>query len=279
MNKSKDKKLNMEPLTSLSSAELRKLAYEDYGNQLQEASFMSTIISNDKGYRNWDDMYWKDVDGKSCPYIGYLFHANSVTTSVDFLDTGYIYSREMGEKLKKQTAQRSDDLDKSLGIYNDIFFDNADIPHYAGTNTSAYGPIMFVFNAETIRGRRVRVTRANPFVRDNLTYESFFFRDVESIRDEINHGGTNRFLMNSMHHTTIYNTGMIPLKGNLEAIYIEKHRSGDGREKRIYNKLRKELDRHGLKDVKLAIRDALPSEDFDGYANNYDVLWKEPEVW
>ena len=84
--------------------------------------------------------------------------------------------------------------------------------------------------------------------------------------------------MNTMHHTTIYNTETIPLKGNLEAIYIERHRSGDRRELKLRDRLRRELDKNGLKDVEIAIREMAPKVDNFGYANDYNVLWDEPVV-
>ena len=278
MTKTNNKKLNTELITSLSNEDYRKLVDKDCQNQFQMGGYMCTIISNEKGYRNWDGMYWVDSDGKLWPYIGRLYHANSVPTAFDYISRGYIYSRQKGDEFNKQTAQRSDELDKALGIYNDIFFDTSDIPYCVGTNTSAYGPIMFVLKPQVIKGKRIRVTKLNPFVKNNLTYDSLYYKDVEGIKAGINDGGTTRFLMNTMHHTTIYNTDTIPLKGNLEAIYIERHRSGDRRELKLRDRLRRELDKNGLKDVEIAIREMAPKVDNFGYANDYNVLWNEPVV-
>lgn len=278
MTKTNNKKLNTELITSLSNEDYRKLVDKDCQNQFQMGGYMCTIISNEKGYRNWDGMYWVDSDGKLWPYIGRLYHANSVPTAFDYISRGYIYSRQKGDEFNKQTAQRSDELDKALGIYNDIFFDTSDIPYCVGTNTSAYGPIMFVLKPQVIKGKRIRVTKLNPFVKNNLTYDSLYYKDVDGIKAGINDGGTTRFLMNTMHHTTIYNTETIPLKGNLEAIYIERHRSGDRRELKLRDRLRRELDKNGLKDVEIAIREMAPKVDNFGYANDYNVLWNEPVV-
>ena len=278
MTKTNNKKLNTELITSLSNEDYRKLVDKDCQNQFQMGGYMCTIISNEKGYRNWDGMYWVDSDGKLWPYIGRLYHANSVPTAFDYISRGYIYSRQKGDEFNKQTAQRSDELDKALGIYNDIFFDTSDIPYCVGTNTSAYGPIMFVLKPQVIKGKRIRVTKLNPFVKNNLTYDSLYYKDVDGIKAGINDGGTTRFLMNTMHHTTIYNTETILLKGNLEAIYIERHRSGDRRELKLRDRLRRELDKNGLEDVEIAIREMAPKVDNFGYANDYNVLWNEPVV-
>ena len=122
MTKTNNKKLNTELITSLSNEDYRKLVDKDCQNQFQMGGYMCTIISNEKGYRNWDGMYWADSDGKLWPYIGRLYHANSVPTALDYISRGYIYSRQKGDEFNKQTAQRSDELDKALGIYNDIFY-------------------------------------------------------------------------------------------------------------------------------------------------------------
>ena len=182
MTKTNNKKLNTELITSLSNEDYRKLVDKDCQNQFQMGGYMCTIISNEKGYRNWDGMYWVDSDGKLWPYIGRLYHANSVPTAFDYISRGFIYSRQKGDEFNKQTAQRSDELDKALGIYNDIFFDTSDIPYCVGTNTSAYGPIMFVLKPQVIKGKRIRVTKLNPFVKNNLTYDSLYYKDVDGIK-------------------------------------------------------------------------------------------------
>ena len=64
MTKTNNKKLNTELITSLSNEDYRKLVDKDYQNQFQMGGYMCTIISNEKGYRNWDGMYWVDSDEK-----------------------------------------------------------------------------------------------------------------------------------------------------------------------------------------------------------------------
>lgn len=54
--------------------------------------------------------------------INYLYHSNTVETSITFLRHGGLLSRGAVEKNGlNQTPQRSDEIDKQLGIYNDIF--------------------------------------------------------------------------------------------------------------------------------------------------------------
>ena len=53
----------------------------------------------------------------------YLYHGNSVITSLSFILNKKLFSRKYGEdNAIPQTFQKSDDKDKEQDIYNDIFF-------------------------------------------------------------------------------------------------------------------------------------------------------------
>lgn len=119
--------LNTKQLTKLTSKEHRDLADAHYKDQLRISAYMGAFISDSNGYQNQDAMKWRDDNGKSWPYVGRLYHANSAPTSFDYIRRGCIYSRQKGEGFGVQTAQRSDNLDKKLGIYNDIL-GNMNIP-------------------------------------------------------------------------------------------------------------------------------------------------------
>ena len=88
-----------------------------------------------------------------------LYHANSVRTSLSYLDLGYLYPRSRGAG--EQTAQASDEMDRELMIYDDIFFDNIDIAQIC--NGSVYGPIMFVFDDDILDDAEIRITKTNPY--------------------------------------------------------------------------------------------------------------------
>ena len=69
----------------------------------------------------------------------YLYHGNSVITSLSFILNKKLFSRKYDEdNVIPQTFQKSDDKDKEQDIYNNIFFDNSDIGE---ANICAYGPI------------------------------------------------------------------------------------------------------------------------------------------
>ena len=114
----------------------------------------------------------------------YLYHANSVITSLGFILNKKLFSRKYGEdNFIPQTRQRSDSKDKKQGIYNDIFFDNSDIGEF---KICAYGPITFVFSAEEIfnLNKDVKVTSENPI---NLEeYANMYFSGLLEIKKEMN---------------------------------------------------------------------------------------------
>jgi len=95
-----------------------------------------------------------------------IFHANSVKTSVSQLRLGGLASRQRVERNQlPQTNQYTDYLDRSLGIWNDIFLDTVNI-HSQISDRNKYGPVLFEMSVEMLRNlpapSRVLVTRSNP---------------------------------------------------------------------------------------------------------------------
>ena len=95
-----------------------------------------------------------------------LHHANTVTTSCTFLRIGGLASRGYVEDHRlPQTPQYSDDADKRLGIWYDVFTDGVDI-HARGSIRNNYGPVLFMLPATILLklppGTAVLITRKNP---------------------------------------------------------------------------------------------------------------------
>lgn len=95
-----------------------------------------------------------------------LHHANTVTTSCTFLQIRGLASRGYVEDRRlPQTPQYSDDADKRLGIWHDVFTDGVDI-HARGSIRNNYGPVLFMLPATVLLklppGTDVLVTRKNP---------------------------------------------------------------------------------------------------------------------
>ncbi len=54
--------------------------------------------------------------------VNHLYHANSVATACTFLENGGLLSRGLVEKLNLyQTPQESNEQDKKMDVFNDIF--------------------------------------------------------------------------------------------------------------------------------------------------------------
>ena len=120
----------------------------------------------------------------------YLYHANSVITSLTFLRNGGLMSREIVEKSHlPQSPQITDDDDKKFHIYNDIFFDSMDL-HKRFANLNHYGPVLFVYSIDVLDlldDYEIQVTKNNPknwpetiaeedkYHRDAKDWESHFF--------------------------------------------------------------------------------------------------------
>lgn len=79
-----------------------------------------------------------------------LYHTNTVETALSFFcGNGLMSRQECGDRRNfPQTPQASDNLDRNLGIYNDIFFDAVNITERTGV--SYYGPVIFEYNAELL---------------------------------------------------------------------------------------------------------------------------------
>lgn len=104
----------------------------------------------------------------------HLFHANTVLTSLTYLRYGGLLSRETVENIKlPQTPQETDESDKNLEIFNDIFFDSVDI-HKRISTLNDYGPVLFVYSVDvldSLNNYEICVTRDNPIRWDTQILE------------------------------------------------------------------------------------------------------------
>ncbi|MBR3278797.1 MAG: hypothetical protein IKG01_07895 [Lachnospiraceae bacterium] len=268
--------LRSTPLRELSDAE-KKAAFNANNDG---TPYLLAVLKGEKNNWKGNDTTLTGMDDREYPARDRLFHANSVKTAVSFIRNKGLFSRAYGEARGLQTAQDSDQADKLLGIYNDIFFDNVDIPHISGTNRSAYGPVMFVLRPDVLSGHKVRILKSNPWIRedrDTLTYNDLFFSGIEEIKTIMTDGGhidINRvaFLGDFDHHTTVFDTALLPFDGNLEAIYVEQCPDGSGKENELKSILENELRISSL-NVPVIIRKDPPDASFTGLAASEDDLW------
>lgn len=115
--------------------------------------------------------------------VNYLYHANSVLTSCQFLREKALLSRgSIESKALFQTSQKSDDLDKRFGVWFDIFTDSVDI-HERTKSINFYGPVMFVFDIDSlmeIYNEKIWVTKTNPTKWAGLAHnEQWFISESE----------------------------------------------------------------------------------------------------
>lgn len=110
-----------------------------------------------------------------------LYHTNTVRTSLTYLEQGGLLSRGKVEARNLiQTYQKSDNLDKQYGLWNDIFFDSVDI-HNRISNINFYGPVMFVLKLDVLNDYHedIFVTKSNPvhWTIDSPENEKFYLNN------------------------------------------------------------------------------------------------------
>lgn len=129
--------------------------------------------------------------------IDKIYHANSVLTSCHFLRKGKIMSRGSIERDSLiQTMQYSDEDDKKLGIWHDLFFDSDDIhSRTTGKRPNDYGPVCFVFDVDILKtSKYIWVTKENPvyWLEKNLDRKGKWFQSSSEIESGLFKGRLNQ---------------------------------------------------------------------------------------
>lgn len=119
--------------------------------------------------------------------VKYLYHANTVETSLSFLKNGGLLSRGFCEDMGfPQTSQDTDETDKYYNIYNDIFFDSKEIQFITGI--SYYGPVLFVYNIDvldSVKEGNIRITKLNPIRWKKTDSDSkHYFNELNELRSD-----------------------------------------------------------------------------------------------
>ena len=117
-----------------------------------------------------------------------LYHANTVGTSITFLNQKSLLSRKyVAENALFQTEQYSDSKDKKFDIWDGIFLDAVDI-HTEFRRRNLYGPFLFSFNLDVIKSdliNTVRVTKVNPVHwKSNQSEKDWYYLDLHEFRDK-----------------------------------------------------------------------------------------------
>lgn len=118
--------------------------------------------------------------------VEYLYHANSVLTSLTYINNGGLMSRSfVDDSGLIQTPQMSDESDKKLDVYNDVFFDSVDL-HSRMKDINHYGPVSFVYSVEVlddICSYDVLITKSNPIHwSDTISHEEKYFTSLLDLK-------------------------------------------------------------------------------------------------
>ncbi len=115
-----------------------------------------------------------------------LFHANTVATSITYIEEGGLLSRQdIDDNGFYQTPQTSDDIDKLFDVFGDVFLDTIDL-HKHFSRQNHYGPVLFIFNLELIRNSELNiwVTKDNPINWDRHSdLKDNYFQSVEELSE------------------------------------------------------------------------------------------------
>ena len=155
--------------------------------------------------------------------IEYLFHANTISTSITFLKEKHLLSRKYVEENNLfQTDQYSDKKDKKHNIWDDIFVDAMDI-HKTFNKDNLYGPFLFCFDLNLLNSNDidcVRITRKNPVNwKPQENENDWYYTDLKDFEENYKKGNNSKDVGSML---IFPNTGgKIPLKPHLKKIILD----------------------------------------------------------
>lgn len=117
--------------------------------------------------------------------VEFLHHANTVATSITFIEQKALLSRGYVEQNKLiQTEQKSDREDKKFDVWDHIFLDGEDL-HSRYNQANRYGPVLFRFNLDLLNSPQIQhvfVTKSNPlYWKSSTPLNDKFYKDVNEI--------------------------------------------------------------------------------------------------
>lgn len=116
-----------------------------------------------------------------------LYHANTVTTSITYIEQYGLLSRGAVDKMGlTQTSQNSDEIDKVLNVWNDVFLDTIDL-HSFFPRQNYYGPVLFEFDRELIKDEQfeIWITKNNPINwKKEMEDSDRYFINIQDLREK-----------------------------------------------------------------------------------------------
>ena len=203
--------------------------------------------------------------------VEYLYHANSVLTSISYLENGGLMSREYVEECDyPQTPQVTDDTDKEFEIYNDIFLDSVDV-HALSKNVNFYGPVLFVYSIDVldeVSDYDICVTRTNAIYwsEKNTPANERYYNNINELRRGFTKGNFGQSI-------TIRNISRpLSFKYLAKVILEDPGEDNQGYLNRAFDRLNSLLDSVGKEDI-LEIRQCENDCRCLGTYGNYKPAW------
>lgn len=128
-----------------------------------------------------------------------LYHANTVLTSLTFINNRSLLSRGYVESNNlNQTPQSSDNEDKKYDVWNDVFLDGKDFSTYFN-KPNHYGPVLFVMKLDLLNSpsfSKVLVTKSNPWYwKDHYQNNDRYYSSIQEIEKYYLSGSKNMHAM------------------------------------------------------------------------------------
>jgi len=120
--------------------------------------------------------------------VEYLYHANTVSTSMTFIKENALLSRGyVEENHLVQTPQKSDKEDKLYDVWNHVFLDATDL-HTRYSQANHYGPVTFRIKLELLKNPdlpNMIITKSNPmYWKPSTPMDSRFYNSLDDVKND-----------------------------------------------------------------------------------------------
>ncbi len=120
--------------------------------------------------------------------VEFLYHANTVMTSITFLKENALLSRHYIEANNlKQSPQKSDAEDKKFDVWDNIFMDGADL-HNKYRCANKYGPVLFRMKLDILLSPLIQsmyVTKSNPWYwKDSTPNDQRYYSSIDDLKND-----------------------------------------------------------------------------------------------
>jgi hypothetical protein len=190
--------------------------------------------------------------------VNYFYHANTVLTSLTFIENRALLSRAYVENNNlTQTPQKSDNDDKRYDVWDNVFLDGLDL-HKRFSNANKYGPILFVLKLEILllpSMPKILITKNNPWYwKPSTKTEDRYYSNIEDLSKDYL---TGKILDSRIMFTFRSPNTFIRLNKFLQKIIIDKPtillRNRFGEQKNVgdfaYEIICTNLEQHGLSHI------------------------------